>query len=528
MAKAGDKADGVWQPKASEEESTTASENETVIEKIASNYSIQSANSGVEKVASTVIVPRDSWADEVWDILTVGGPMCAAGIGRCLQLMGLQTVLGNLDTTILASVAVAGIWTQVMETMLQSGMGQVVTLQSQAFGAKNYRLVATWCHITFVYVTIMAIPFTILRWFTTPVLLSIGVDPVIAENAGVFTIYAQSVLVFELWYHTFRTYFASQTIVLPDAFINFLFVGVWFLCAHVAVNVLDGGIIGAALAQATAWVLQAFAFIGFSFAMGYHKKTWYTPDWREIFVASRWRTLTGQLIPAAIAGLVEQLQLQALTLISAQIGATQSAAQTLCNTLNSLCFMFAVGTSGGTGIRVGRFLGEGRASAAKFTAWAGSTVVCAVNSFFGLMALILLPTYARIASTDPAVWALIDSARWVVACNITLLGSFAVIANVIMKQGRAHLVAMSVPVCTWFLGIPTSYYGAHHFGLFGIYMGASVGYGTAFFVLFIAFIRSDWETIAEQARQRAEADEQKKASNASLTRASNASLPQAD
>merc|ERR1719330_2107209 len=252
--------------------------------------------------------------------------------------------------------------------------------------------------------------------------------------------------------------------------------------------------------------------------MGYHKKTWYTPDWREIFVASRWRTLSSQLIPAAIAGLLEQLQMQALTLISAQISDAQAASQTLCNALSNLCFMFAVGTSGGTGIRVGRFLGEGRASAAKFTAWAGSTLVCAVNAFFGLMALILLPTYARIASTDPAVWALIDSARWVVACNITLLGSFAVIANVIMKQGRAHLVAMSVPVCTWFLGIPTSYYGAHHFGLFGIYMGASVGYGTAFFVLMIAFIRSDWETIAARARERAEqADAKKKASQASLT-----------
>jgi len=408
-------------------------------------------------------------------------------------------------------------------------MGQVVTLQSQAFGAKNYRLVATWCHITFVYVTIMAIPFTILRWFTTPVLLSLGVEPVIAENAGTFTIYAQSVLVFELWYHTFRTYFASQTIVLPDACINFLFVGVWFLCAHVAVNVLDGGIIGAALAQASAWVLQAAAFIGFSFAMGYHKKTWYTPDWREIFVASRWRTLTGQLIPAAIAGLLEQLQMQALTLISAQISDTQAASQTLCNTLNNLCFMFAVGTSGGTGIRVGRFLGEGRGSAAKFTAWAGSTLVCAVNGFFGLLTLVLLPTYARIASTDPLVWEQIDRARWVVACNITLLGSFAVIANVIMKQGRAHLVAMSVPVCTWFLGIPTSYYGAHHFGLFGIYLGGSVGYGTAFVVLLTAFIRSDWDSIAEQARQRAEqAETQKKASSASLTRASNASVPKAD
>merc|ERR1719384_2363108 len=113
------------------DDTTTTADSSKVVDKIASNRSIRSDKSGLEKTKSGTIVPRDSWGDEVWDILTVGGPMCAAGIGRTMQMMGLQGVLGNLNTTILAAVSVAGIWTNVMETMLQSGMGQIVTLQSQ-------------------------------------------------------------------------------------------------------------------------------------------------------------------------------------------------------------------------------------------------------------------------------------------------------------------------------------------------------------------------------------------------------------
>lgn len=459
-----------------------------------------------------------SWKDEAWDIITVGCPMCASGVGRTLQMMGLHFILGNLDTQVLAAVACANIWTTVMETMLQSGMGQVVTLVSQAYGAENYRLVATWVHITFVYHTLVAIPFSFLRWFTTDVLLALGIEPEVAELAGTYTFYAQSVLVFELWYHTFRAYFAGQTIVVPDAIINLIFVFVWFGCAQIGVNVLDGGIVGAALAQATAWVLQFFVFVGVSFGLGYHKKTWYTPDYKEIFVWSRWKTLLAQLIPAGISGLLEHVQLQAMTLIAATQSEHLAASQTLASGLSFLCFMVAFGTSGGTGVRVGRFLGEGDAQGAKFTAFVGSAMVICCNCLLGLLAGAVLPYYARAASNDPLVWKEVDDAHWLIGFAIMSLGGFVVIANVIMKQGRPHLVGLSVAVCTWVTGIPISFFMAPTYGLLGIWTGMLCGYGMALVTLMYFFLTSDWEAIAQKARTRAEA--MKQATQASQRRLS--------
>merc|ERR1719499_1574933 len=74
-----------------------------------------------------------------------------------------------------------------------------------------------------------------------------------------------------------------------------------------------------------------------------------------------------------------------------------------------------------------------------------------------------------------------------------------------MKQGRPHVVGLSVVVWTWLLGIPVSYFMAPRYGLVGIWTGITAGYGSALLCLLYFFARSDWDTIAQQARSRAEA-----------------------
>merc|ERR1719499_138673 len=74
-----------------------------------------------------------------------------------------------------------------------------------------------------------------------------------------------------------------------------------------------------------------------------------------------------------------------------------------------------------------------------------------------------------------------------------------------MKQGRPHVVGLSVVVWTWLLGIPISFLAAPRFGLVGIWAGITAGYGSALLCLLYFFVRSDWDAISQQARSRAEA-----------------------
>jgi len=365
--------------------------------------------------------------------------------------------------------------------------------------------VATWIHISLVFVTIMAVPFTSLRWFTTDVLLYLGVEQNIATMAGTYTVYAQSVLIFDLWYHTFRVYYASQAIVVPDAINDILFIFVAFFFIYIACFRMDAGIVGAAIAVAATWSLRTVVFITFCFAMGYHKKTWYTPSAKEIFVWSRWRILIGMVVPAGLAGVAEQAQLQASMLISARNGTVVAAGHALVSNVVMLSFMFAFSTAGATGIRVARFLGQGNPQAAKFASYAGISLVGGINAACGLFFAFFLPTYARMASSDEEVWDQVDRVRWLGGMNVTVLGGMIVTANVIMKQGRPHIVGAVVPVFTWFIGLPLSYNLAPTHGVLGIAVGMFVGYTLAFISLFIVFLHSDWEHLAKVAQDRAEA-----------------------
>merc|ERR1719330_371117 len=287
-------------------------------------------------------------------------------------------------------------------------MGQLMALCSQALGAKKFDLVATWVHISLVFCTVMSLPFMSLRWLTTDVLLFMGVGAEVAEMAGTYTIYAQSVLIFDLWYHTFRVYYASQGIVLPDAINDVVFIFVAFINVYIACNWFNAGIIGAALASALTWALCTVVFITGTFLAGLHKKTWHAPESKEIFVWNRWKIFIGMIIPAAFAGIAEQAQLQASMLIAARSGVAITAGHALVGNVVLFSFMIAFSAAAATGIRVARFLGEGNASAARFAAHAGILLVGGANTLMGLMFSVILPRYARIASSDPAVWHQVD------------------------------------------------------------------------------------------------------------------------
>ena len=115
----------------------------------------------------------------------------------------------------------------------------------------------TWLQIYLVFVTIAGIPFMLLRFLTTPILLSFHLHHDVAVTAGVYTIWSQAGFLFDVWYNSIKEYYAAQQITMPAAVVDAIFVVVNFLLTYVAVFPLKGGIIGAALAFCTAKLLRS-------------------------------------------------------------------------------------------------------------------------------------------------------------------------------------------------------------------------------------------------------------------------------
>lgn len=148
---------------------------------------------------------------------------------------------------------------------------------SQAYGAGNFPLVGTWLQIYLVFVTLVGTPFMLLRFLTTPILVSFGLPHDVAEMAGIYTIWSQAGFLFDIWYASIKEYYAAQQVTIPAALVDAIFVIITSLMTYVAVFVFEQGIIGAALATCTAKLLRTVTYIAVCWSRGYHKRTW--PGW---------------------------------------------------------------------------------------------------------------------------------------------------------------------------------------------------------------------------------------------------------
>jgi len=443
---------------------------------------------------------------ELREIAKLGVPLALSSASGTLNMLVSSVLLGRLDTIALAAVSVSGIWTSVTDVLFFSGIGQLSMFCSQAFGAGNYALVGTWLQIYLVFVTLAGTPFMLLRFLTTPILESVHLHHDVAVTAGVYTIWSQAGFLFDVWYQSIKEYYAAQQITVPAAVVDAIFVLVNFLMTYVVVFPLKGGIKGAALAFCAAKLLRTATFIVVCWSKGYHKRTW--PGWsfKEIFIGERWRRLLAMTIPAAIGGLAEELQFQVCTLMAGEIGPAETAAFNLVMNILILSFLFAMAMGDSVGIRMAKSLGEGHATRAAFVARLGIIVSLIGGLVIAGVVFAVIPVVVPLMSKDPVVQDQMMRLRWNGTVTIALIGGVLPVVTVLTKQGRTTIVSITLPVCCWLLGFPCSYFLGKSEGLLGICQGLVIGYSLACICLMIAFVRSDWPTLARDAQRRAEVD----------------------
>jgi len=388
--------------------------------------------------------------------------------------------------------------------MLMAGNGQLAALCGQAYGAKQHALVGTWLQIALVNTTLMFIPLVSLRLLTTPILSGLGVPQEVAAVAGTFTLWSGLPLIFELWYGPVRVYYASQNIVLPDTMVDTVYIFITGITLWVCLYYYDLGVFGVALAISIKRFLRISTFVGYCWWRGYHRKTWKGWNWSQVWVADRWKLFLKQTIPAMIGGLGEQVHLQASALFAARLGAASSAAFDLVLCLTFLIYALAWACAQGTGIRIARFLGEGRVQQTAHVMRVGMVLLYLMIALCGVTFYFLVDKFARFASTDKQVQDEIISLQILVPFNMLAFGGLIMMAEILMKQGRSYLVGGVMPLCTWGVGLTSSYFFSVALGLRGVLVGHLLGYSLAQLILGWFVLRSDWQALSRRARELAE------------------------
>eukprot|EP00438_Fugacium_kawagutii_P018127 Skav231590 [mRNA] locus=scaffold232:130648:138570:+ [translate_table: standard] len=281
--------------------------------------------------------------------LVGGGSTCPQGAGPHEVS---SVLLGRLGTVPLAAVSVSGIWTSITDVLFFSGRPGAGT--AGAYGAGQYALVGTWLQIYLVFVTLAGTPFMLLRFFTTPILEAVRLRHDVAVTAGVYTVWSQAGFLFDVWYASVKEYYAAQQVTVPAAVVDAVTIVENFVVVYIAVFVMKGGIIGAALAFC------------------------------EICVVQRWSRLLAMTVPAAIGGLAEELQFQVPPRWfpgvprgcgrgGLVVGGLAGEAWWLVRVMNVLilAFLFSMAMGDSVGIRMAKSLGEGNAEHAAFVARLG-------------------------------------------------------------------------------------------------------------------------------------------------------------
>jgi MATE family multidrug resistance protein len=355
----------------------------------------------------------------------------------------------------------------------------------------------------------LAIPAIVARWYTEEVLYRFfGLDPFVADLAASYAAIRQFAVPFDVIYISCKAYLASQGIVRPTMVIELFFVIVNGCMAYSFVFPFGFGLKGAAIASTITTALRLCTLFMYAFLYrGFHKATWFGFELSAITSWYRWKIYFTMSVNA-LGVLAEGVVWQVMSAMAARLGTASLAAHDLSLSILGLLAVFGSGLGSAIGVRLGAALGDNRIASARKTYQVGVTLTFSMGLVLGMLEMGVGDTLAALASTDPAVLEKMSTLKPFVALVISLQLVWWPIYEVLLKQGRAAAAGMVTAACGVVFMLPLSYVftSVVPLGICGVWVGILGGYSIAMGIELYMIWKSDWEKLAEQARNRAEVE----------------------
>jgi len=304
---------------------------------------------------------------------TISFPMVLASTS--IYIMGLSSlvILGTFaGPSDLAAASMGTVYSNVCGCSLLWGLSEAIdTLCSQAYGAKQYRLMGIFLQRGVVILCLASTLASVAFYFTETVLLALGQNPELSKNAAGFVQYQIPGIYSYAVCMAFQRFLSAQETTSPLFWISAaaLPVHIW-LTLHL-VRGMGLGKEGAAIAWSISFTFRAVALCGYTF-------------WIEMSRPSHMRSLTrinlkaafrgwGRLlaisVPAYAMVATEWWSFEFLTLMAGLLPDPQTKviAQTICSNIIGFMFMFSLGLSVAVCVRVGNALGAKRVDCVRRT-----------------------------------------------------------------------------------------------------------------------------------------------------------------
>jgi MATE family, multidrug efflux pump len=436
---------------------------------------------------------RVAWRDELTETIKLAGPMAATQLGQIAMMTTDLALLGRLGDHVVAAAALAH---TVLFAAFALGMGLVAAvapLASQAFGARNPRLVRRSLRVGLWAALLAGVPLTALPLWGEDILLALGQPPQSAELAARYLAGLAWCLVPSWAFIALRNFMSAVNRPEPALWITLAGIPINGVLGYALIYGAFGApsldVLGAGVATTLVNVGMCAAALWFACACRPFKKYRVLGRfWRVDWGLLRQLLLLG--LPISGAFLLEFGLFAAAALLMGGISDVALAAHAVALQVAAILYMVPFGISLAATVRVGQAAGRRDAPG---TRQAGLAAVGLAVLFMAAMTLMIV----LFRHTVPQLFlgAEPQAASETVALAATLLavgatffltdGVQAVAAGALRGLNDTRVPLLLAACSYWGAGFATSYALAFvlDLGATGVWIGLSTG--TSVFALLL-------------------------------------------
>ena len=424
-------------------------------------------------MSNTTHPERRAWTAELRATLALGWPLILTNLAQNALMTSDVILMGWLGSDALAAGALG---TNLYFAFLIFGIGLVSAtspLIAEELGRRSHSVREVrrtvrqgfWAAIT------VAVPIWIVSWNGEWILLAMGQEPLLAQQAGDYMRALQWSLLPFLLYLVLRSFLAALERPGWPLVIGLLAVPVNFVAAYALMLGKFGlpalGLIGAGLGTV---ISSTFMFVGLAVVIGLDRQLrryhifgrFWRADW------SRYRTLWRLGVPIGLTLAFEVTIFNAAALLMGRIGANELAAHAIALQIASFCFMVPFGLGQAVTVRVGRAYGAQDAAGVTRAGW---------TAFALGMAFMVFTASLMLFSPYLLLWAFLDLSD---PKNIPVIGfavSFLVMAAIFQVADGAQAVGSGMLRGLQDTRVPMIYAAVGYWGV-GLPLGVALAFGT--------------------------------------------------
>jgi len=421
-----------------------------------------------------------TWRRELRALLRLSLPVVTVQVGMMLMGFVDSMMVGHFSESALAACGLGNFYSQIC---LMGGLGILLAfdpVMSQAVGAGDQAAVTRNLQRAIVLAVGMSIPVGGAFFAAGPVLRMCGQDPGLVDLATVYIwVLIPSVVPFygfQVWRTTLQAHHKTAPIVWTMVVANGLNVLLNWVLIYGELGATQMGLEGSAYATLVSrWMMFVCLFMLGRRELWCHLVSWT----RRAFELAAIRRILKVGAPIGTQMIFEFGAFGTTLLMMGWIGQSALAGHQAAIMLASMTYMFGLGVSVATGVRVGNAVGRGDSGAARWSAGMGLITGMVVMGAFGVVFLVIPGPLASMFSKveDTAVIEVTLALLPVAAVFQVMDGVQVVSLGALRGVGDTKAPMFINLVGFWVIGLPAGYLLAFSFGVgpAGLWWGLTVG-----------------------------------------------------